>query len=360
MSTAETPVPRPPSAAPARLPSVLSGLRPTGRVHLGNYFGAVRNWVELQGKYRCHYFVADWHALTSDYADTSRLRQQTVDAVIDWLAAGLDPERSVIFVQSWIREVAELHLLLSNITPLGWLERVPTYKDQIANLTAKDLANYGFLGYPVLQTADIILYKGELVPVGEDQASHIEISREIVRRFNQFFRGADGTDIFPEPKALLTATPKVPGLDGRKMSKSYDNTILLVEPADTLKTKVMSMVTDPARARRSDPGEPKNCNLYPFHELFTDAGRLPEIQQGCRTATLGCVDCKKILIGSMETAIAPMRERRAELEKNPKLVDDVLVAGADAAGAEARKTMDEVREAVGLLRPPSERPGARA
>lgn len=341
------------TGASPKLPSVLSGLRPTGRVHLGNYFGAVKNWVDLQdsGRYRCHYFVADWHALTSDYADTSKIVGATRDAVLDWLAAGLDPERSVVFVQSWIAEVPELHLILSNVTPLGWLERVPTYKDQIAQLSTKDLSNYGFLGYPVLQTADIILYKGEFVPVGEDQASHVEISREIVRRFNQFFRKPDGTDIFPEPKALHTPTPKVPGLDGRKMSKSYDNTILLVEPADSVKSKVMTMVTDPARARRTDPGEPDNCNLYPFHRLFTGAEKRAEIETGCRTASLGCVDCKKILIGTMNEGLEPIRARRAELEATPSLVDDVLASGADRARAEARATMGEVRASLGLLRP---------
>ncbi len=336
----------------SRLPAVLSGLRPTGRVHLGNYFGAVRNWVDLQDRYRCHYFVADWHALTSDYADTSGVRGATHDAVLDWLAAGLDPEKSVIFVQSWVKEVVELHLLLSNVTPLGWLERVPTYKDQMEQVTNKDLTNYGFLGYPVLQTSDIILYKGEFVPVGEDQASHIEISREIVRRFNQFYKKADGSEIFPEPKALLTSTPKVPGLDARKMSKSYGNTIELVEPAETLRTKVMSMVTDPARARRSDPGEPKNCNLFNFHRIFTPAEKNAEIEQGCRTATLGCVDCKKILVGTMNEGLDPIRQKRAELEQNPKRVEDILVDGAARARAEARQTMSEVRDAMGLMLPP--------
>jgi tryptophanyl-tRNA synthetase len=339
------------SSASPRLQSVLSGLRPTGRVHLGNYFGAIRNWVDLQDRYRCHYFVADWHALTSDYADTSRIAGATRDAVLDWLAAGLDPERSVIFVQSWVKEVAELHLLLSNLTPLGWLERVPTYKDQIAQITTKDLANYGFLGYPVLQTADIVVYKGELVPVGEDQASHIEISREIVRRFNQFFRRKDGGEILPEPKALFTPTPKVPGLDGRKMSKSYDNTISLVEPADSLAPKIRSMVTDPKRARRNDPGEPNDCNLYPFHRLFTPAERLPEIEAGCRSASLGCVDCKKMLIGTMNEGLEPIRQRRSELELHPDRVDEILAAGTARARSVAHETMEEVREATGLLLP---------
>ena len=336
---------------PARPPSVLSGLRPTGRVHLGNYFGAVKNWVDLQDRYRCHYFVADWHALTSDYADTGGLEKATYDAVLDWLAAGIDPVKSIVFVQSWVKEVAELHLLLSNVTPLGWLERVPTYKDQMEQVTNKDLTNYGFLGYPVLQTADIILYKGAYVPVGEDQASHIEISREIVRRFNQFFKLRDGSEIFPEPQALLTSTPKVPGIDARKMSKSYGNAIDLVEPTESLKTKVMAMVTDPARARRADPGEPKNCNLYNFHRIFTPAERNAEIEAGCRSAALGCVDCKKILIGTMDSGLEPIRERRSSLAAQPGRISEILADGADRARAEARETMGEVYEALGLARP---------
>jgi len=251
---------------------VLSGLRPTGRVHLGNYFGAVRNWVQLQDAYRCFYFVADWHALTSDYADPSNIRQSTYEAVADWLAAGLDPKKSTIFVQSMVKEHAELHLLLSMVTPLPWLERVPTFKDQQAQIEDKDLNTYGFLGYPLLQTADIIVYRANHVPVGEDQASHLELSREIVRRFNNFYG-----DVFPEPQPLFTATPKVPGLDGRKMSKSYGNTIGLTASADEIRALVMTMFTDPNRIRRKDPGNPDICNLFQFHKLFSDDATIAAI-----------------------------------------------------------------------------------
>ncbi|MDX1503469.1 MAG: tryptophan--tRNA ligase, partial [Thermoanaerobaculia bacterium] len=237
-------------------------MRSTGRLHLGNYFGAVRNWVDLQDRYRCYYFVADWHALTTDYADTSQITGNTLEVVADWLASGLDPERAVIFVQSLVPEHAELHLLLSMITPLGWLERVPTYKEQIRNLENRELATYGFLGYPVLQTGDILLYRADLVPVGEDQASHLELSREITRRFNALFG-----DVFPEPGALFTPTPRVPGLDGRKMSKSYGNAIDLADDPETVRSKCMQMFTDPKRVRRKDPGHPDECNLFDFHRL---------------------------------------------------------------------------------------------
>src|SRR5438874_5092803 len=245
--------------------SVPSGLRPTGRVHLGNYFGAVRNWVQLQEQYRCFYFVADWHALTTDYADPSMVRQATFDAVADWMAAGMDPAKCTIFLQSEVKQHAELHLLLSMMTPLGWLERVPSFKDQQARLQDRDLNMYGFLGYPLLQTADIIVYRASYVPVGEDQASHLELSREIVRRFNNFYG-----DVFPEPKPLLTQTPIVPGLDGQKMSKSYGNTIPLSAGADQIRALVMTMFTDPNRVRRKDPGNPDICNLFQFHKLFSD------------------------------------------------------------------------------------------
>jgi tryptophanyl-tRNA synthetase len=253
---------------------VLSGLRPTGRVHLGNYFGAIRNWVQLQESYDCFYFVADWHALTSDYADPKNIRQATFDAVADWLAAGLDPKRCRIFVQSEVKEHAELHLLLSMITPLPWLERVPTFKDQQAQLVEKDLNTYGFLGYPLLQTADIIIYRANFVPVGEDQESHLELSREIVRRFNRFYG-----DVFPEPLPLATTTPKVPGLDGRKMSKSYGNTIPLTASADDIRKLVMTMFTDPERIRRKDPGRPDVCNLFQFHKLFSNDDTIARVER---------------------------------------------------------------------------------
>lgn len=327
-------------------PVVLSGLRPTGRVHLGNYFGAVKNWVDLQNseKYRCFFFVADLHALTTDYADTKALAAYTRDAVLDWLAVGLDPERATIFLQSRVPQHAELALYFSMITPLGWLERVPTYKDQIEALRSRDLATHGFLGYPVLMTADIALYRSSLVPVGEDQASHLEICREIVRRFNGLYG-----EVFPEPKALYTPTPKVNGVDGRKMSKSYNNTIGVTEPAESVAQKVMAMVTDPARVRRQDPGNPENCNLFPFHVLFSPPDEVAVVDRECRTAARGCVDCKKHLISNVNPALEPFRRKRAEILASPgDAVRDVLHAGDQAARAVAEATMEQVREAVRL------------
>ena len=325
---------------------VLSGLRPTGRVHLGNYFGAVKNWVDLQntGKYRCFFFVADLHALTTDYADTAALAANTREAVLDWLAVGLDPKASTIFLQSRVPQHAELALYFSMITPLGWLERVPTYKDQIEQLRSKDLGTHGFLGYPVLQTADIAIYRANLVPVGEDQASHLEISREIVRRFNGLYG-----EVFPEPRALFTPTPKVNGIDGRKMSKSYGNTIGITEAADSVREKVMAMVTDPARARRADPGNPENCNLFPFHELYSPPAEVAVVDVECRTAARGCVDCKKHLIGNLNAALEPFRQKRAELvASSTDVVRDVLHAGDAAARVAAEATMERVRAAVKL------------
>jgi len=320
---------------------VLSGLRPTGRVHLGNYFGAVRNWVRLQDTYRCYYFVADWHALTSDYADPGRVRQATYDAVADWLAAGMDPEKSTIFVQSEVKEHAELHLLLSMVTPLPWLERVPTFKDQQEQLKDKDLNTYGFLGYPLLQTADIIVYRANLVPVGEDQASHLEISREIVRRFNNFYG-----DVFPEPQALFTETPKVPGLDARKMSKSYNNTIGLTASADDIRSLVMTMFTDPNRLRRKDPGNPDICNLFQFHKLFSDDATIARVDHECRTAQIGCVDDKKLLAEIMIEQLRPIREKREQIDANPSYVWDVLREGNRKARERAGETLELVRAAM--------------
>ncbi len=326
--------------------AVLSGLRPTGRVHLGNYFGAVKNWVDLEksGKYRCFFFVADLHALTTDYADTAQLAQNTRDVVLDWLSVGLDPEKATVFLQSRVPQHAELALYFSMITPLGWLERVPTYKDQIEQLRSKDLGTHGFLGYPVLMTADIAVYRASYVPVGEDQASHLEICREIVRRFNSLYG-----DVFPEPKALYTPTPKVNGVDGRKMSKSYGNTIGITEAADGVAQKVMAMVTDPARQRRADPGNPDNCNLFPFHTIFSPADQVKVVDLECRTAARGCVDCKKHLIGNMNAALEPFRQKRAELLARPSdVVRDVLHAGDAQARAVAEETMEKVRAAVRL------------
>jgi tryptophanyl-tRNA synthetase len=321
--------------------TVLSGLRPTGRVHLGNYFGAVRNWVDLQDRYPCFYFVADWHALTTDYADPARVRQATFDAVADWLAAGLDPAKCGIFLQSEVKEHAELHLLLSMITPLPWLERVPSFKDQQEQLEDKDLNTYGFLGYPLLQTADIIIYRAGYVPVGEDQASHLELSREIVRRFNNFYG-----PVFPEPLPLFTATPKVPGLDGRKMSKSYGNTIALTGSADEIRAAVMTMFTDPNRVRRTDPGNPDICNLFQFHKLFSDEATVARVDHECRTAQIGCVQDKKLLADIMIEKLAPIRARREEIDRNPSIVWDTLREGNRRARERAAETMRQVRAAM--------------
>jgi len=321
--------------------TVLSGLRPTGRVHLGNYFGAIRNWVKLQDAYQCYYFVADWHAMTSDYADPGNIRQSTYDAVADWLAAGLDPKKSTIFVQSQIKEHAELHLLLSMVTPLPWLERVPTFKDQQQQLQDRDLNTYGFLGYPLLQTADIIVYRANRVPVGEDQASHLELSREIVRRFNNFYG-----EVFPEPLPLFTETPKVPGLDGRKMSKSYGNTIGLTASADEIRALVMTMFTDPNRIRRKDPGNPDICNLFQFHELFSDPATIARVDHECRTAQIGCVDDKKLLAEIMIESLRPVRARREEIDRDPSIVWNVLRDGNERARQRAAETLSQVRKAM--------------
>lgn len=324
---------------------VLSGMRSTGKIHLGNYFGAIKNWVDLQdgGEYQCYYFAADWHALTTDYADPSDVPANTLDAVADWIAAGLDPERSVIFIQSMVPEHAELHLLLSMVTPLGWLERVPTYKDQQQQIENKDLTTYGFLGYPVLQTADIIVYRAHYVPVGEDQASHLEISREIARRFNSFYG-----DVFPEPRALFTPTPKVPGIDGRKMSKSYGNAINLADPPEVIREKCKSMFTDPQRLRRSDPGRPEVCNLYQFHKLVSPSELQDEVAEKCRAAEIGCVEDKQLLADRLIEYLAPMQERRAELMRDPDTILDVLVEGSKKARERAAETMERVREAMSL------------
>jgi len=321
--------------------TVLSGLRPTGRIHLGNYFGAIRNWVALQDQYPCYIFVADWHALTSDYEDTSKIRQSTFDAVADLLAAGLDPAKCVLFLQSEVKEHAELHLLLSMITPLPWLERVPTFKDQQAQLEDKELNTYGFLGYPLLQTADIIIYRAAYVPVGEDQASHLELSREIVRRFNNFYG-----PVFPEPQSLFTAAAKVPGLDGRKMSKSYGNTIGLTWSADEIRAAVMTMFTDPNRVRRTDPGNPDICNLFQFHKLFSDEATIARIDHECRTAQIGCVQDKKLISEIIIESLAPMRARREEIDRDPSIVWDTLREGNRRARERAAETLGMVRTAM--------------
>ncbi len=323
--------------------TVLSGMRSTGKIHLGNYFGALKNWIELQDSYRCYYFAADWHALTSDYADPSQIADNSIDMVIDWIAAGLDPVRSTIFVQSMVPDHAELHLLLSMITPLGWLERVPTYKEQMQQIENRDLSTYGFLGYPVLQTVDIIVYRADFVPVGEDQASHLEISREIARRFNHLYG-----ETFPEPRALFTPAARVPGIDGRKMSKSYGNAINLSDSPEVIQQKCMQMFTDPQRIKRSDPGRPEVCNLYDFHKLVSTAEVQEEVAWKCRAAEIGCVDDKRLLAKILIDYLAPFRERREELLRDRDTVYDILVEGSRKARERTAETMEKVREAIGL------------
>jgi len=323
--------------------TIVSGMRPTGRLHLGHLHGALRNWVPLQKDYRCYFLVADWHALTSDYASPQSLQQSSVDMVTDWLSVGLDPQRSVIARQSQIKQHAELHLLLSMITPLPWLERNPTYKEQIRELEGKDLSTYGFLGYPVLQAADIVMYKGNKVPVGVDQAPHVELTREIVRRFNQFYG-----PIFPEPEVLLTQIPKVPGLDGRKMSKSYGNAVFLSDSPKEVEQKLSRMMTDPARARRQDPGEPEKCPAFQLHKIYCTPEEIDYVSKGCRTAGIGCLECKKVMIKHVIRELAPIEEKRQAYEKRPADVEDVLAAGNRVAQEKASETMEEVRVAVGL------------
>jgi tryptophanyl-tRNA synthetase len=328
-------------------PRILSGMRSTGKLHLGNYVGALANWVRLQDDYECYFFIADWHALTSDYADTSRVKANTVEVALDYLAAGLDPERSTLFIQSHVPQHAELHLLLSMITPLGWLERVPTYKEQRDNIKDKDLGTYGFLGYPVLQAADILIYQADYVPVGEDQVSHLELTREIARRFNMFYAGGRG-DIFPEPQPLLTPTPKLPGTDGRKMSKSYGNTILLTDPEPVVRQKLKPMVTDPARVRRTDPGNPDVCPVGDLHKVFSDRATIAKVDAGCRSAGIGCIECKGWAADAVVSVLNPLQERRKKYEDNPKLAWEVLEAGSAKARRASESTMKEVRDAMGM------------
>ena len=325
---------------------VLSGMRSTGRLHLGNYVGALDNWVRMQDQYDCFFEVADWHALTTDYADTSRVKENSLEVALDWLAAGLDPERSVIFIQSHVPAHAELHLLFSMITPLGWLERVPTYKEQRENIKDKDLATYGFLGYPVLQSADILIYKADVVPVGEDQVAHVELTREIARRFNGFYCKAK--DIFPEPQSLLTPAPKLPGTDGRKMSKSYGNTIMLTDPEPAVRQKLKTMVTDPARVRRSDPGNPDVCPVGDLHKIFSHRSTLDQVYEGCRSAKIGCIECKGWAADALVQLLVPMQARRKKYEDNPRLAWDILEAGSERARQAAGEVLNEAREAMGM------------
>ncbi len=318
-------------------------MRPTGKLHLGNYEGALKNWVKLQDSYESFHFVADWHALTSDYADTSKINENTVLMVTDWLAAGLDPNKATIFVQSLVPEHAELHIYFSAVTPLGWLERVPTYKEQRENITDKDLSNYAFLGYPVLQAADICMYKAHYVPVGQDQVAHVELTREIVRRFNNFYG-----DVFPEPEALLTASPKLTGTDGRKMSKSYNNTIELSDSADVIQAKVRQMITDRTRVKKVDPGHPENCDVCQMHRMFVAAGVADQFDDDCRNARIGCVDRKKALAQAMIDYLAPITERVNYYRDHQDEVRDIILEGSKRAREEAGRVMGEVRRAMNI------------
>ena len=322
-------------------PRILSGMRPTGPLHLGNYMGALDNWASLQDRYECFFSVVDWHSLTTDYASPGDVRGNVIEVATDWLAAGLDPLRSTLFIQSLVPQHAELHLLLSMIVPVPWLERVPTYKEQQQNLAEKDLSTYGFLGYPVLQTADIIVYKADAVPVGEDQAPHIELAREIVRRFNNLYG-----EVFPEPRTLLTEAKRIPGTDGRKMSKSYGNAIYLKDDPETLKQKLRPMLTDPARKRRSDPGDPDICPVFDLHRAFSPQATREWAANGCRTAGIGCLDCKAKLSEHMLEKLAVVHARRPELAARPDAVWDVLLEGSKRARAVAEATLDEVRSAM--------------
>jgi tryptophanyl-tRNA synthetase len=392
---------------------VLSGMRPTGRLHLGNYHGALRNWVQLQYRYECFFFIADWHMLTTGYEDTARLPEFVREVLIDWLAAGLNPGVATLFIQSHVPEHAELHLLLSMITPLAWLERVPSYKDQLEQLKEKDLATYGFLGYPLLQAADILVYRAAHVPVGEDQVAHVELTRETARRFNHLYgREPDfeekaeravkslggrnttlyrqlrrrfqetgerealeraralvqsnnritvadrerllgylegtGVTILPEPQVLLTETPKVPGLDGRKMSKSYGNTIELREEPESVTKKLRAMQTDPARVRRTDPGDPDKCPVWDLHKIYSDETTRKWVAEGCRSAGIGCLDCKQPVIDKIVAEVTEMRRRAQEYVESPELLRDIVAEGSEKAREAARETLEEVRRAMHL------------
>ncbi len=320
---------------------IVSGMRPTGKLHLGHLHGALLNWKKLQEEYECFYFIADWHALTSEYSDTGIIRESINDIIIDWISVGLDPEACTFFIQSQIKEHSELHLIFSMITPLPWLERNPTYKEQLTELSQKNLSTYGFLGYPVLQAADILMYKANGVPVGEDQAPHVELTREIARRFNHMYG-----QVFPEPDVLLTPTSKLLGIDRRKMSKSYDNAILLSDSDEDIDKKVAQMITDPQRARKTDPGDPGVCNVFSFHEMYTDSKTVERIDGECRSAGIGCVECKKIMAAGLKKGLEPVRERRKELEADTQKIEEIIAEGNARARSIAIETMEEVREAI--------------
>ena len=326
---------------------MLSGMRPTGKLHLGNYVGALANWVRLQDEYECYFFIADWHALTTDYEDTANVAENTMEVMLDYLAAGLDPERSVLFLQSRVLQHAELFLLLGMITPLGWLERVPSYKDQQKKLAHKDLSNYGFLGYPLMQAADILIYQAHFVPVGNDQVAHVELTREVARRFNQFYKldgPQGGREVLPEPKVLLTPSPQLPGTDGRKMSKSYGNTILMTDAEPVVRAKLKTMVTDPARVRRTDPGDPDKCPVGDLHKVFSSGETLTKVYEGCRTAGIGCIECKSWAADALVQILAPIQERRAGFTR--ARAEEILADGSRRARARAEQTMEEVRAAM--------------
>ena len=327
-------------------PRILSGMRPTGPLHIGHLTGALDNWVRLMDTYECFFAIVDWHALTTDYADPRDVRENVLEVATDWLAAGLDPARSTLFVQSLVPEHAELHLLLSMIVPVPWLERVPSYKEQQTQLTEKDLSTYGFLGYPLLQSADIMIYKADAVPVGEDQAPHIELTREVVRRFNHFY-GA----VFPQPKTLLTEVPRMPGTDGRKMSKSYGNAVFLKDPPEVVRQKIKPMVTDPARKRRTDPGNPDICPVFDLHKAFSPKESQEWAAQGCRTAGIGCLDCKGRLLDHLLQRLEGIHARRPEFAARPDTVWDILQAGSHRAREVARATMEQVRSAMKIAYP---------
>jgi tryptophanyl-tRNA synthetase len=393
---------RPETSPKGKRKRVLSGMRPTGPLHIGHYFGALQNWLKMQEEYDCFFFVADWHALTTHYADTSLVAENTREVAIDWLSAGLEPAKATIFIQSQVPDHAELHLLLSMVTPLSWLERVPTYKEQIEQLRDKDLGTYGFLGYPLLQSADIVIYDADFVPVGEDQVPHVELTREIVRRFNAAYGpvnwkkararalavlekqlGVEFTsedaksekahqrveeamrlltldhrlsllanakvpmiEILREPQAMLTETPRLPGTDGRRMAKSYGNAIWLSEAPDSIRAKVRNMMTDPQRVRRTDPGRPEVCPVFAYHKLFSNAATVAEIDRDCRTAAIGCVDCKAKMADALVRWIEPIQQRRRDFEAHPQRVWDILDDGSAKARKAARRTMKRVREAI--------------
>ena len=326
---------------------VLSGMQSSGKLHLGNLLGALENWVTMQGEYDCYYFVADWHSLSSNYEDTKSLNDNLVDIGVNWLAAGLDPEKSTLFIQSLVPQHAVLSLLFSMITPIPWLERVPSYKEKLENVKDRNLYTHGFLGYPVLQAADIVLYQADLVPVGIDQLPHLELTREIVRHFHELY----GDKVFTEPQPKMAQVKKLPGLDGRKMSKSYNNAIYLADTPDERAKKVSMIVTDPGRVRRTDKGDPEVCNVYAFHKVFTSGERIPEIESDCRSATIGCVDCKKELSGNLATYMAPFDERRAGLLTKGADVIEILREGSKKAEAVARETLGRAEKAMGLLIP---------